>query len=157
VLVLLSVTFVLKALVLYLLKDHVLLAPESGLDTTAYVQLAQRVVAGDVGLGPGLYYVSPFYIYFLAALLRLFHSFTAVRVVQIAMGTASVGLIFLMARRWFGERAAWIAAVLAALTGLFTFYEVLILQSSVDAFFTAAALWCLTAGLSPNVPPVGGT
>src|SRR5262249_7141340 len=71
----------------------------------------------------------------------------AVRVGQFALGTASVGFIFLMARRWFGARAAWIAALLAAFTGLFTFYEVLILQSSVDAFFTAAALWCLGAGV----------
>jgi 4-amino-4-deoxy-L-arabinose transferase-like glycosyltransferase len=143
VLVLLTGTFILKALVLSQLKDHPLLAPESGLDTTAYVRLADQVRAGNLGLGPGLYYVSPFYVYFLAAALSLFHSFTAVRVVQIALGTASVGFIFLMARQWFGERAAWIAALLAALTGLFTFYEVLILQSSVDAFFTSAALWCL--------------
>jgi len=146
-LVLLAGTFVLKALVLSQLKDHPLAAPDAGLDTTAYVRLAEQVLAGNVGLGPGLYYVSPFYIYFLAALLGVFHSFTAVRVVQIALGTASVGFIFLMARRWFGARAAWIAALLAAFTGLFTFYEVLILQSSVDAFLTAAALWCLGAGV----------
>ena len=157
VLVLLAGTFVLKALVLSQLKEHPLLAPESGLDTTAYVRLADQVRAGNLGLGPGLYYVSPFYVYFLAALLSLFHSFTAVRVAQIALGTASVGFVFLMARQWFGERAAWIAAVLAALTGLFTFYDVLILQSSVDAFFTSAALWCLTAGLSRHVPPERGS
>ena len=41
-----------------------------------------------------------------------------------------------------GERAGWISAVLAACTGLFTLYEVLIIQSSVDVFFTAAALCC---------------
>ena len=149
-LVLLAGLFVLKGLVLAQLKDHPLLSPEAGLDTTAYVRLAEQVVAGHIGLGPGLYYVSPFYIYFLAALLAVFHSFTAVRVVQIALGTASVGFIFLMTRQWCGERAAWIAALLAGLTGMFTFYEVLILQSSVDAFFTAAALWCLAAAVSPE-------
>ena len=141
--VLLAAAFVLKAVVLGQLQAHPLLAPEAGLDTTAYVGLAKQVLAGNVGLGPGLYYVSPFYIYFLAAVLSLFHSFTAVRVVQVALGTVSVGLIFLMARRWFGDRAAWIAAGLATLTGLFTFYEVLILQSAVDVFFTAAALYCV--------------
>jgi Flp pilus assembly protein TadD len=151
-LVLLGGTFVLKAIVLSQLKDHPLLSPDAGLDTTAYVRLAQQVLAGDLGLGPGLYYVSPFYIYFLAALLALFHSFTAVRVVQIALGTASVGFIFLTARRWFDERAAWIAALLAAFTGVFTFYEVLILQSSVDAFFTAAALWSLSVGAAREPP-----
>lgn len=139
--VLLATAFVLKAVVLSQLRHHPLLAPESGLDTTAYAHLAQQVVAGDVGLGPGLYYVSPFYIYFLAAILAVTHSFTAVRLVQIGLGTASVGLIFLMARHWYGERAALIAGGLAALTGLFTFYEILLLQSSVDVFLTATALY----------------
>ena len=74
-------------------------------------------------------------------------SFFVVRVLQIALGTAAVGVIFLTARRWFGERAAWVTSALAAFTGLFTFYEVLILQASIDVFFTAVALWALAAGL----------
>ena len=145
--VLLAAAFGLKAVVLSQLKDHPLVAPEAGLDTTAYAQLARQVLDGNVGLGPGLYYVSPFYIYFLAALLGAFRSFTAVRVFQIALGTATIGLIFLMARQWFGERAGWIAGFLATLTGLLTFYEILVIQSSVDVFFTSAALWCLALAL----------
>ena len=144
VLVLLMAAFLLKLVVLLQLRDHPLLGPDSGLDTTAYVELARRVVAGDPGLGPGLYYVSPLYIYVLAAMLALFDSFTAVRLLQIGLGTLSVWFIFLTARQWFGDRAAWIAAMLAAFTGLFTFYEVLILQSSIDAFLASAALWCLS-------------
>ena len=125
--------FLLKLLVVLQLRDHPLLQPDAGLDTTAYVDLARRVLAGDIGLGPGLYFVSPFYIYFLAAALSVFHSFTAVRVLQVSLGTASIAGIFLMTRAWFGPRAAWAAAILAALTGLFTFYETIILQASVDA------------------------
>jgi tetratricopeptide (TPR) repeat protein len=146
----LAAVFVLKLVVLLQLRNHPMTQPDSGLDTTAYVQLANKVLAGDWGLGPGVYYVSPLYIYFLAGALALLKSFTAVRVLQIALGTASVGFIFLMARSWYGPRAAWIAAALAALTGLFTFYEVLILQASIDAFLTSASLYCLTAGLAPG-------
>ena len=145
---LLAAVFLLKLVVLLQLRDHPLTSPDSGLDTTAYVELAQRVVAGDLGLGPGLYYVSPLYIYVLAASLAVFDSFTAVRGVQIALGTLSVWFIFLTARTWFGERAGWVAALLAAFTGLFTFYEVLILQSSIDAFLTSAALWCLASAVA---------
>ena len=145
---LLGAVFLLKLAVLLQLKGHPLVQPDAGLDTTAYVELARRVVNGDVGLGPGLYYVSPLYIYFLAAVLGLTDSYTAVRLVQIVLGTASVGFIFFTARVWFGERAAWLAAILAALTGLFTFYEVLILQAGLDAFLTSAALYFLTVGLA---------
>jgi hypothetical protein len=79
--------FVLKLIVMLQLKDHVLTQPDAGLDTTAYADLAERVLGGDVGLGPGLYFVSPLYIYVLAVLLGITHSFTFVRLVQIVLGT----------------------------------------------------------------------
>ena len=142
--VLLGAVFVIKLGVLLQLKDHPLTSPDAGLDTTAYVELARRVLAGDIALRPGLYFVSPLYIYFLASALAVFDSFAAVRLIQILLGTVSVGFVFLTARIWFGVPAAWIAAVLAGLTGLFTFYEVLILQASIDACMTAAALWLLS-------------
>jgi tetratricopeptide (TPR) repeat protein len=136
--------FLLKLAVLLQLKDHVLTQADAGLDTTSYVGLAQRVVNGDLALGPGLYFVSPLYIYFLAMGLGLTGSLTAVRVAQIVLGTCAVGCVFVMTEEWFGRRAAWIAATLAALTGLFTFYESLILQTALDPFLTAAALSSLT-------------
>ena len=96
---------------------------------------------------PGCTYVSPLYIYFLAFVTWVGASIDGARVVQILLGTGTVALIFATAREWFGERSAWIAAGLAALTGLFTFYEVLILQASLDPFLTAAVLWLLAMAL----------
>ena len=136
-----------KSAVLAQLHGHPLLHPEAGLDTTAYAHLAQQVVAGDLALGPGLYFVSPLYIYVLAAGLAAFDSFTAIRMGQILLGTLSVVFIYITTRDWFDERAAAVAAAFAALTGLFTFYEILILQSAIDAFLTSAALLALTFGL----------
>jgi dolichyl-phosphate-mannose--protein O-mannosyl transferase len=88
----------------------------------------------------------------LAAAYGLTKSFTAVRILQILLGTASVGFIFLSAREWFGDRAAWIATGLAAFTGLFTFYEALILQASIDPFMTSAALLAVTYALKRGGP-----
>jgi len=152
----LAAVFLVKLVVLVQLQHHPLLEPEGSLDTAAYASLARRVLAGDLWLGPGLYYVSPLYIYVLAALLGLSDSFTFVRLVQIALGTAAVACVFWTARTWFGPRAAWIAAALAALTGEFTFYEIVVFQSSLDAFLTAAALLCLTGALV-DLPPEGGS
>ena len=141
-----------KLLVVLQLRDHPLLQPDSGLDTSAYVDLANAVRHGNPGLGPGLYYLSPFYIYFLAAGLTLLKSFTAVRTVQIMLGTASVAFVFVMAQAWFGRRAAWYAGALAALTGLLTFYEAILLQAAVDPFLTSAALLALTQALRGATP-----
>ena len=105
-LVFLASVFLLKLVVMLQLKDHILTQPDAGLDTAAYVALAGRVLHGDVALGPGLYFVSPLYIYFLAGVLSFWRSFTVVRLVQIALGTASVGFVFVAGREWFGRRAA---------------------------------------------------
>ena len=139
--------FLLKLVVVLQLRDHPLTQPDVGLDTTAYASLARQVLAGDFWLGREAYFVSPLYIYFLAAGLALTDSFTAVRLLQVALGTMAVGFVFVMGREWFGRRAAWIGAALAALTGLFTFYESLILQAALDGFLTSAALTALTMGL----------
>lgn len=136
-----------KIVVVWQIKLAASVDPWSGLDTTAYVELAQRVQNGDWGLGPGLYYLSPFYIYFLAVILAITKSFTAVRVAQALLGTAAIWFIYQTTREWFNDRAAWIAALLAAGTGLFAFYDALILQTGVDVFFTSAALLTLTWAL----------
>ncbi len=151
-----AAVFAVKLVVLGQLQHHPLLQPDAGLDSASYVDLARRVLAGDLALGPGLYYLSPLYVYFLAVTLAMSDSFTWVRLVQIALGTATVGCVFVTARDWFGRRAAWAAAGLAALTGVFTFYEILILQAALDAFLTAAALMFLTKALLA-LPPEGGS
>jgi 4-amino-4-deoxy-L-arabinose transferase-like glycosyltransferase len=140
--------FVVKLIVAMQLDQHPLLTADSGLDTAAHVGLARRVLGGDVLLGPGLYYMSPLYTYFLATVLFVHDSLAFVRAVQAALGTVAVACVMLMTRQWFGGRAGWIAGVIAALTGEFTFYEILILQSSLDTFLTAGALLLLTYALT---------
>jgi len=143
----LSAVFLIKLVVMAQLQHHPLLQPDAGLDTETYIKLAHRVLGGDLTLGPGLYYVSPLYVYFLAAAFALDDSLRLVRLAQIVLGTAAVGCVFLTARAWFGERAAWAAGVIAAFTGVFTFYEIVIMQSALDPFLTAAALLCLARAL----------
>src|SRR4026207_539936 len=88
--VFLAGVFILKTAVALQLGAHPLLQPDTGLDTTAYVDLAKRVAAGDLGLGPGLYPLSPLYIYFLATIYAVTKSFTAARIIQAALGTVAV-------------------------------------------------------------------
>lgn len=146
----LAAVFATKLAVLLQLGGHPLLQPSAagGLDSQFYLQLAQRVASGDLLLGPGLYFVSPLYIYFLAALIKFGGgSLFVVKVAQIALGTAGCGLLWITAREWFSERAAWIALGFAALTGAFTFYEILVLQAALDPFLTAADLVLFTLAL----------
>ena len=82
----LAAALIVKLVVVWQLHDHILLRPDAGLDTTAYTSLARRVASGDLALGPGLYYVSPLYIYFLAVWFALSSGFTTALVVQAILG-----------------------------------------------------------------------
>ena len=134
-----------RLIVLAQLHAHPLLQPTGGLDSDVYVRLAERAAGGDWALGPEPYFVSPLYIYFLALLRRVFGpSLLVPRVVQALLGAVAVGLVGATARRLFASpMAAGVAAWLAALTGVFVFHEVVLLQSSLDPFLTALALFLL--------------
>ena len=149
--------FGIKLAVLLTLGNHPLLVPAGELDGAYYLHFAKQVVAGDwllsdpssfFGRPAPAFFISPLYIYVLALLLKLGGgSLDAARFCQIVLGTAAVGLIALTARRWYGTRAAWLAAALATFCGLFTFYEILILQAALEPLLTALDLYLLTWAL----------
>lgn len=144
---LLAVTFAVKAGVLAQLAEHPLLQPQGELDSTYYVDLAHKVAAGGPLAVTEPFFVSPLYVFFLAGVFKAGEGLLAVKVVQILLGTAAVWLVYLTARCWFDDATGFVAAALAAATGLFTFYEVLILQAALDPFLVAVALYLLTRAL----------
>jgi hypothetical protein len=154
---LVALAFGTKLAVLLALGGHPLLQPDAGLDTGAYARLAWRVASGDLLLGTEPYFVSPLYVYFLAAVLKVASSslFPA-RLVQVLLGSAAAGLVVAAARRLFGERAAIAAGALYVLTGVVTFNEILILQSALDPFLTALFLFLLAVALEPPEIPSKG-
>lgn len=139
-----AAAFAVKLAVLLQLWSHPLLQPRGELDTAYYIQLAQRVAAEGLLAPVESFVVSPLYVYFLAAVFGVGLPVFAAQLIQVALGTAAVVLLHETARHWFGDRAAIVAATFAILTGLFTFNEVLILQSALDPFLVSAALYGLT-------------
>src|SRR5207237_7087400 len=83
----LAAVFAVKLLVLLQLRDHPLLQANAGLDTTVYTTLASKVLAGNTSLAPGLYFISPLYIYFLASLPTMSDSLYSSRLIQFARVT----------------------------------------------------------------------
>lgn len=144
-----------KLAVLMQLWNHPLLQPHGELDTAYYVTLSRQVAAEGWLASTGAFFVSPLYVYFLAAIFAAGGSLLAAQLVQVALGAAGVGLLFATARHWFGERAAVAAAALAVLTGLFSFNEVLILQSALDPFLVACALYALTRAMAGRASGLG--
>jgi Tfp pilus assembly protein PilF len=142
-----------KLIVLAQLHGHPLLQPRGDLDTTYYVELAERVAGGDINLGGEPFFVSPLYVYVLGLIFAVFgKSLLAAQFIQVIGGVVAVGLIAWTARRWFGAAAGWTAGVLAIGTGVFTFNEIAVLQSSIDPLLTSLWLAALTAALTSSSP-----
>jgi tetratricopeptide (TPR) repeat protein len=157
---LLAAVLVIKAVVLFQLGSHPMLQPHGDLDPTVYVELGQKIARGGPLAVTEPFFVSPLYVYFLALIFKVAGgSLFAVRVVQILLGTAAIGFLFFTARHWYRGRTAWIAAALAALTGFFTFSEILILQAALDPFLAACSLYFISrtqVDPRPWVLPVAG-
>lgn len=150
----LAFVFLLKLGVLLGLASHPLLQAKGELDSAYYLELARQVAGGDLLAGDRVFFLSPFYIYFMAIPLALSGgSVTAVLLSQILLGTATVWLLGDLAGRFLGERARWAALVLGGLSGYITFNEVLLLQSAVDPFLTALGLWLLVRAWSGSAGP----
>jgi tetratricopeptide (TPR) repeat protein len=138
-----------KLVVVAQLHGHPLLRPVGVLDDAVYFRLAQRAAAGDWALGPDAYYVSPLYIYFLAAIFRLSGAVALhAQVAQAVLGAGGVALAWRCATRLFGARGGLMAAALMAATGVLTFNEALVLQSAIDPFLSALALERLSSAVA---------
>jgi Flp pilus assembly protein TadD len=145
---LVTTAFAVKLVVLMQLWNQPLLQPHGELDTAYYVALSQRIAEEGVLAPIGAFFVSPLYVYFLAAVFAAGGTLFAAQLIQIGLGAAAVGMLFATARHWFGERAALVGALLAILTGVFTFNEVVILQSALDPFLVSGALYALTRAMA---------
>ena len=134
-----AAAFLLRLICLAELRHTPLFAVLIG-DALQYDLWAQQI-AGGQWIGTEVFYQTPFYPYFLAVVFKIAgHQLIVVRVIQIALGTASCGLLAWAGRRFFSERVGLVAAVLLALYPPAIFFDVLIQKSSLDLFLMTAVL-----------------
>jgi 4-amino-4-deoxy-L-arabinose transferase-like glycosyltransferase len=106
-------------------------------DARRYHDWASALATGQVW-ETGAFYQAPLYPYWVAALYRIagVEPFI-VYGVQIVLGISTILLIFRIARRAYGERAALAATAIASLYGPFVFYETKLLSATAAVFFAA--------------------
>ncbi len=90
----------------------------------------------------------PIYVWFLS----LFHfaagyELILPRIAQILLGALSCGLLQQISRNLFGNRAGWFAGVMAALCGVFIYFDAILIKASLTNSLWIFALWALTQGL----------
>jgi len=117
-------------------------------DGRVYHEAALRILSGNPW-GVPVSYQDPLYPTILALLVKFTGSDLAGPLaVQHALGVASAGLCFAIARRMGGPVAGLVAAALAALSPVPIYYEGLIEKSAPGIFLFALATWLLASGLA---------
>jgi tetratricopeptide (TPR) repeat protein len=146
-LVVFAVAFVIRAIYLLELRDSPLLSVLM-VDARAYDEWAQRIAAGN-WFGDEVFYQAPFYPYFLACIYKLFdHNVSAVRTVQILIGSASCLLVMAAGLRFFSLRVGVVAGLLLAVYPPVIFFDALIQKAVLGVFFMALLLFTLARTLN---------
>ncbi|MFQ5702052.1 MAG: glycosyltransferase family 39 protein, partial [Acidobacteriota bacterium] len=110
------------------------------LDPLYYYQWATRIAAGD-WLGSEVFEMSPLYSYLLAVHLLVFGSdLWILRLVQIAVGSLTCLLTFLLGARLFNTRVGLLAGLACAVYGPLLFYEGQVMKEFLTPALATGAL-----------------
>ncbi len=111
------------------------------MDGVVFLGWAARIAAGDL-LGEGAFFFNPLYAYALAPVVAVFGdgALAAARVIQGALGLATVLLVASTTRRLLGRRASAVAAFLAAAWPVMLFLEGIAIGAALGVFVNALAL-----------------
>lgn len=113
------------------------------LDSEFYDRQARSLLAGT-GWSEGVFFMNPFYPYFLAAVYWLAGpGWAKVVAVQAGLGTASCLLTYLVGAAVWGRRAGLAAAGLLAVQGVVVFYDGSLLTASPILFLNLLGLYLL--------------
>lgn len=126
------------------------------LDSRAFLDWAQNIAAGDL-LGSHVFFLNPLYPYLLSPLVAAFGPtpLLEIRVLQMALGVATILLVASAVRRTLGEAHALGAALVVAAYPLLLFYEQVVMIVTVAVFLNALALHLLAK--LPEKPTLGRT
>lgn|SRR5574341_378272 len=104
---------------------------------------AKQIASGD-WLGSEVFFRAPFYPYFLAVLYKIFgpHLFL-VRLIQHLIGSFSVVLIFILAKKIFDRKVAILSSLLASTYWIFIYYEAELLLDFWLILWSLLLVWFL--------------
>jgi tetratricopeptide (TPR) repeat protein len=124
-------------------------------DSAAYDEWAVKI-ARESFWGDRAFYQDPFYPYCLGIFYKIFgRDFLWIRLVQAAIGTAGLGMLFEAVRRFLGYRTAIVALVLGAFYKAFLFYDTALLKEFLGAVAIEGALLAWSMTLAGPAPPEG--
>ncbi len=128
-----AVALLLRAAVLFEVKDHPTIAAVPVLDMHGNHEFALAILEG---LPPTTYYKAPFYTYFMAGIYAILGPDPLnVRIVQIVLVSFVPVLTFLIGRRFFGTAVGAVGGVFAAVFWTFLYFSIELLDTELACLF----------------------
>lgn len=107
---------------------------------------AYMAATGDWSGGRIAYFQAPLFTQFLAAVYTVAgHNLLWPRLIQVLLGALTAAAVFLLARRLFGERAAWIAGLGTVFYSMLIFYQAELLAPTLTVFLDVTMFLVLFA------------
>lgn len=124
-------------------------------DAKTFLDKALLIAGGDLWGGPEPFWQPPLYIYLLALVCWLLPTsyFIGIRLLQSALGALACVLVYLLARRAFGERVGRIAGGISAICGSLLYFEGELLAVSVEIVLNLLLLHRLSLALENDRLP----
>ena len=118
------------------------------IDARIYHEMAEQMAAGTL-VANTPYWQPPFYPMLLSLIYRVTGPNPDVaRGVGIVLGTLACVLVFLIARRFFGPRAGWVAWGIVSLSGPMMFFDLQLLNVTLGITLALGCLWLWSGGES---------
>jgi len=114
-------------------------------DSKIYNNYALDISRNNNWLGDEAFFMAPVYPYFLAGVYKIFReSSYLIRLLQAIISSATILIIYLLARNFFNKKVAQLSAIIATFYSSFIFYSGLILSETLQIFFAAIFIYALT-------------
>ncbi len=124
-------------------------------DGRRYDEWAQEIAGGD-WLGSEVFYQAPLYPYFLGALQTVMgRDLFWIRIVQIALGAASCGLLFLAGRNFFSKAVGITSGLILAVYAPGIFSDGIFQKTVLDQFLICAMLFLLSRDVGTRARWIG--
>ena len=113
------------------------------IDSAYYYHTAVKISDG-MGAGPGVFFMSPLYPYFLSVWFSLFgDSVMLIAALQIALSCFTISLIWSTTLMISNEKAALTAALIAAVYPVWIYYDGMVLTTSLIMFLNTLGIWLI--------------
>ncbi|MEK9149948.1 MAG: glycosyltransferase family 39 protein, partial [Candidatus Desantisbacteria bacterium] len=123
------------------ISDPTFWHPGSGTDMLTYDSQAQNILKG---IHPTPYYYGPLYSYFLSIIYFVFgHNLYIARFIQHILGVITCLLIYLIAKRSFGNPVGYISLFISVVYDMFIIHEGLLLIEFLSTFLNSLLLFLL--------------